>query len=211
MTNDYANRLLLRVAKLTRRFGSRTVFSGLDFECGPGDSVCLAGPNGSGKSTLLRIIAGLLAPTSGSVMISIGGREVNRAARRRYLGLVSPESNLYDELTGLENLLFLSRVSGRLTSRERIEATLNSVGLAGRGDDVFGEYSSGMKQRLKLASVLLSGPLLLLLDEPTSNLDDAGKELVYSIMQEQRGRGILVYATNERNEERLGDRTVRLA
>ena len=210
MTDCCGQLLSLKIIRLTRRFGHRSVFRDIDFECGPGTSVCITGPNGSGKSTLLKILAGLLAPSSGSITLSIDGKETTAETKRRSVRLVSPEMNLYDELTGSENLLFLSSVSGELVSREKIETILNSVGLGERGDDFFGEYSSGMKQRLKLASALMSDPPLLLLDEPSSNLDDDGKEFVYRVMEEQKNRGILVYATNEQDEQRFGDKIVRL-
>jgi heme exporter protein A len=210
MTSDYGQSLSLKITKLTRRFGHRSVFRDLDFECGSGTSLCIAGPNGSGKSTLLKIIAGLLAPSSGCVTLSIDEKETTSEIKRSLVRLVSPEMNLYDELTGSENLLFLGRVSGVPVSQEKIDSILNSVGLGGRGNDLFGEYSSGMKQRLKLASALMSDPPLLLLDEPSSNLDDDGKELVYRVMEEQKSRGILVYATNEQDEQRFGDRIVGL-
>jgi heme exporter protein A len=158
----------------------------------------------------LKIIAGILAPTSGSVTLSIDEKESTAETKRRSVRLVSPEINLYDELTGSENLQFLGSVSGVQASGERIDTVLESVGLGERGDDPFGEYSSGMKQRLKLASALMSDPPLLLLDEPSSNLDDDGKRLVYRIMEEQKSRGILVYATNEQDEQRFGDKIVSL-
>ena len=210
MASDYGNSFSLKIAKLTRRFGHRSVLRDINFECGSGTSVCVTGPNGSGKSTLLRIIAGLLAPSSGSVTLSIDEKETTAETKRRSVRLVSPEMNLYDELTGSENLRFLSSVSGVQASGDRIDAVLESLGLGQRGDDQFGEYSSGMKQRLKLASALISDPPLLLLDEPSSNLDDDGKELLYRVMEEQKSRGILVYATNEQDEQRFGDEIVRL-
>lgn len=210
MTDGCAQVLSLKITKLTRRFGHRSVFRDIDFECGPGTSVCITGPNGSGKSTLLKIIAGLLAPSSGSITLSIDEKETTAETKRRSVRLVSPEMNLYDELTGSENLRFLSSISGVPVSQEKIETILNSVGLGERGDDFFGEYSSGMKQRLKLASALMSDPPLLLLDEPSSNLDEDGREFVYRVMQEQKSRGILVYATNEQDEQRFGDKIVRL-
>lgn len=210
MTDGCAQVLSLKITKLTRRFGHRSVFRDIDFECGPGTSVCITGPNGSGKSTLLKIIAGLLAPSSGNITFSIDEKETTAETKRRSVRLVSPEMNLYDELTGSENLRFLSSISGVPVSQEKIGTILNSVGLGERGDDFFGEYSSGMKQRLKLASALMSDPPLLLLDEPSSNLDHDGREFVYRVMQEQKSRGILVYATNEQDEQRFGDKIVRL-
>ncbi len=118
--------------------------------------------------------------------------------------------DLYGELTGLENLRFLSEVSGDRKSRNAVEGVLQSVGLGERGDDFVREYSSGMKQRLKLAAALMSDPAVLLLDEPCSSLDDDGREIVYHAMSEQKNRGILIYATNEPDERRFGDEIVTL-
>lgn len=200
----------LKVTSLTRRFGRRSVFRGVSFSCDSGQSVCITGRNGSGKSTLLRIIAGLLAPSEGYVVLTVSGSKVDAVMRRRIMRLVSSDLDLYDELTGLENLRFLSEVSGDRKSREHFGSMLDSVGLGRRGDDLVREYSTGMKQRLRLAAALMSDPAVLLLDEPCSSLDDDGREMVYRAMVDQKSRGILVFATNETDERRFGDEVVAL-
>jgi heme exporter protein A len=210
MTDYRRDRLGLQVKGLARRFGSRLVFRDINFDCVSGESVCIAGRNGTGKSTLLRILAGLLAPTSGRVLLSADGKRVDAGTRRRYVRLVSPDINLFDELTGFENLRFLAAVSGSRMSREELQRALDRVGLRGRSDDFFGEYSSGMKQRLKIAAALMSNPPLLLLDEPSSNLDEEGRELIYRVMEEQKNRAVLIFATNERSEQRFGGKVVEL-
>lgn len=198
------------VENLCRRFGPRSVLKNINFDCTYGQSVCITGPNGSGKSTLLRILASLLSPTSGKVTLSTDSDVIDAAGRRKYVRLVSPEIGLYDELTGYENLRFLADVSGTSGSRDTIERALDAVGLGDRRNDRFGEYSSGMKQRLKVASALMSEPPVLLLDEPTSNLDEDGRALIHRIMDEQKSRGMFIYATNEPEEQSMGDRIVRL-
>ena len=210
MTVDLTKRVSLKVEKLTRRFGFRTVFKELEFDCGFGDSVCITGPNGSGKSTLLKIIAGLLPPTSGEITFSVNDKPADAEAVHQYVRTVSPELNFYDELTGCENLDFLCRISGKSISQDEIEDSLDNIGLSERGDDLFGAYSSGMKQRLKLAVALISNPPVLLLDEPSLNLDDNGREIVHRVMEQQTHQGILIYATNEEDEFRFGGKIVRL-
>lgn len=210
MANSQAGETSLKVSGLSHRFGYRQVLNGIDFRCSGNGSLCVTGPNGSGKSTLLRIVAGLLSPSAGKVEVKIDGEGLKGDALRRHLRLVSPESSLYDELTGFENLRFLSKVSGFRSSREKIESRLESVGLGGRGKDLYGSYSSGMKQRLKLAAALLTDPRILLLDEPSSNLDDDGCSMVYDIIKEQSARSILVFATNDEREVKLGEQIVRL-
>lgn len=210
MIEDRLDKITLSAEGLTRRFGYRRVFDGLQFECSAGESLCIAGPNGSGKSTLLRIIAGLLAPTSGEVRLLVQGKPADEAVRRSLTRLVSPEANLYDELSGFENLGFLCSVSGRSCTRSEMGEVLDRVGLRDRGKDLFGAYSSGMKQRLKYAASLLSSPPVLLLDEPTANLDEVGKEMVYGVMLEQLKNGLLIFATNEEDELRFGGKFVQL-
>jgi heme exporter protein A len=115
---------------------------------------------------------------------------------------------LYDELTAVENLLFFGNLTGLNLDENDLEKSLTRVGLERRGNDKVGAYSSGMKQRLKYCLALMRDPEMLLLDEPTSNLDDEGKELVSEIIKSHEG--ILVIATNEKSELEYGDRIIRL-
>jgi heme exporter protein A len=200
----------LSVDGVVHRYGARPVLSNIVFDCKSGDSLCITGHNGSGKSTLLKIIAGLLRPIGGAIRLSISGHAVDPDSRRKHIRLVSTEAELYDDLTGLENLEFLTRVAGQKLSRVQIEAFLDRVGLHNRGNDRYGAYSSGMKQRLKLAAAIITSPRLLLLDEPTSNLDDDGRKIVYEIIDEQKSNGILIFATNDNDEVKLGGRVVTL-
>ena len=199
-------RLVIR--GLGKSYPGRPVFKDIGAEADEGEILIVAGPNGSGKSTLIRIICGFVRPTSGQAYLEMDKRKLQRLAVRPFAGLVSPDLVLYDELSALENLGFFAKVSGVSISKERLEDNLEKVGLGGRGDDKTGSYSSGMKQRLKYCLALLRNPPLLLLDEPMSNLDDRGKELVDGIIRSHEG--ILVIATNERSELEYGTRIIRL-
>jgi len=170
-----------------------------------GECLVVTGPNGSGKSTLLALIAGLLAPDEGEIRVEIEGRRMEPASSRRHIGLVSPDLTLYEELTALENLEFLARVRSLAWSRLEGEALLERVGLQGRGRDLVGTYSSGMRVRLKYCCALQSRPSLLLLDEPTAMLDAGGAGMVEELVGEQKQRGVLVLATNDPRETRHGD------
>jgi heme exporter protein A len=195
------------------RFGTRRVFQGIDFEVSSGQVCTVTGPNGSGKSTLLRIIAGLLAASEGTVSVTVNGREQSPGDRRNYLGYVSPDLTLYRELTAAENLQFFARLRGVSLTREDLIERLTQVGLKGRGRDLVGTYSSGMRQRLKYAFALLASPPILLLDEPTANLDVSGIAIVEAIVASQRtrsGGGLTIIATNEPRELEWGDMTVRV-
>jgi heme exporter protein A len=200
----------LQVEHLHRRFGRHHVLRDIQIELTTGQSMAIIGKNGSGKSTLLNIIAGLLAPSRGRVRYLDGERELNAGERRLFRSLVGPELALYDTLTAHENLAFFARMRGSgWTARETTE-TMNRVGLAGRENDFYGQFSSGMKQRLKYAVALMNDPHLLLLDEPTANLDDEGKRFVREVIDTQRKNGILVVATNETEEYRFADTVCRV-
>ena len=204
--------LLVRLADVEHRFGLRRVFHGVNMEARAGDVGIIMGANGAGKSTLLKIVAGLLPPTSGTAQVQLDGRDLDAMQRRRILGYVAPDLTLYRELTGVENLEFFARLRGVALSRDYLKATLERVGLKGRGRDLVGAYSSGMRQRLKYAFALLGDPPLLLLDEPTANLDTDGVGMVEQIIEEWRVRPdrLVIIATNEPREEQWGTVRVRL-
>lgn len=200
----------LTISQVSKSYADRDVLFGVSAEVRTGQCLVVAGPNGSGKSTLLRIIAGITRPTSGGVNLVIDGRPVSSAGRTRIIGLVSPDLTLYDELTCEENLRFFARVRGLSLSSDELDAALAAVGLSGRGRDLIKAYSTGMKQRAKFAYALIHSPRVLLLDEPSSNLDEAGRELVAGIIRRQLEDGIVVMATNDPAEVRYGDVRVHL-
>lgn len=191
------------------RFGQLVLFRRLSFTLEGGQSVAITGANGSGKSTLLRILAGLLTPAAGRVTLIHDGTAVSREERPLHTGLVAPYINVYDDLSARENLAFLAAARQLPDAEARITAALEQVGLAGRTDDLVGTYSSGMKQRVKYAAARLADPPLLLLDEPSANLDTAGLEMVDAVMRRQHTREkLLVVATNVAEEAARCDRVV---
>jgi heme exporter protein A len=200
----------LELHQVGKRYGRLRVFRGVEAEVSSGEVLIVAGHNGSGKSTLLRIIAGLVRPTNGQVHVLEDGRQLSFEERRRCIGLVAVDVALYGELTAHENLSFFARVRGLRIAPSAGDALLEEVGLAGRGDDLVQTYSSGMRQRLKYACSLLHEPPLLLLDEPGSNLDEAGTAMVQRLIDRQRARGLVVLATNDPREVTYGDAVLRL-
>jgi heme exporter protein A len=200
----------LGVKNLAKSFGFRKVFEGISFSLREKESLVFTGKNGSGKSTLLKILAGLLRPSKGEINISLDGQTTNKIERRKLLGFVGPDLSLYDELTALENLEFLSKAQGLEFKKEELIQRLEKIGLKGRGEDLVSSYSSGMKQRLKYVFALLHEPQILLLDEPGSNLDEPGLFLLDDIIAEQKKRGILVLATNDKREIKYGDKILNL-
>ncbi|MCP4567389.1 MAG: ABC transporter ATP-binding protein [FCB group bacterium] len=192
-------------SKLTKRFGPRLVFKDIAFSLKTGGSLAVIGRNGSGKTTLLRILAGLTAPSRGRLDFSTNGDKLDRTSIRCNLSYIGPEMTLYDALTARENLRFFATMRGISMTDDEIEAILTEFQLAGRGKDFYGAYSSGMKQRLKYAVALLNDPAFLLLDEPSANLDEEGKELVSKIISRQKENGVLIIATNEKEEYDLAE------
>ena len=202
--------LKLTATDLARRFGPRKLFSELSFELTTGDSMAVTGPNGSGKSTLMMILAGLLRPSRGNVFYSEDEIRLSESAFRSRVAFVAPYLNLYDQLSGEENMKFFAAVSGLSLTGKTINRYLTWIGLEGRGCDPVAEYSSGMKQRLKYGVALSGDPDFIFLDEPTCNLDEDGKKIAFEMIEEHRSRCVIVIATNEKEEYNLGKQQCRL-
>jgi heme exporter protein A len=203
----------VRVAarELGVRLGGRVVFASLSFAWeGPG-VVAVTGANGSGKTTLLKVLAGLLEPGRGAVEWTENGRVLKPAMARARLGFVSPEIGLYEDLSALENLAFFARARGLAWSESEGRAWLTRLGLADRGSDRLGGFSSGMKQRVKLAFALQARPALVLLDEPGSNLDEAGRAVLRELVVEAARDALVVVATNDPEEAAWTRSTLALA
>jgi heme exporter protein A len=202
---------VLSAQGLTQRFGSSRVFDNVSFEVQKGKGLVVIGPNGSGKTTLLRILSGLLRPTKGEVRLTLDGNAVLKEERLKNIGFITPDLALYEELTALENLEFFARVRRMKRKKEDHLALLERMGLKDGGDDFVGTFSSGMKQRLKLAFAIQHQPDFLLLDEPGSSLDEDGRAIVKGIVSEQKARGALVVATNDERELSYGEEKLALA
>ncbi len=168
----------IRARGLGRRFGRDWALAHVDLDLAPGETLLLAGANGSGKTTLLRLAAGLYRPSRGT--ISIFGHDPRREplACRRLLSMVSHHSYLYDRLTALETLRVWARLLGRPAADTDLVPLLESVDLHRRPRLQVAGFSAGMRKRLTLLRTRLERPRLLLLDEPFSALDAAGKRQV---------------------------------
>ena len=200
----------LKAKHLTHYFERRCVFKDLNFKLNKGNVLVILGKNGSGKTTLLRILAGILSPSKGEINYALNGDDLKGARIQKVISLVAPDLNLYDELTALENLMFLSKVQGfDLKEKDMIEK-MDQVGLGNRAFDLLGSFSSGMKQRLKYVSALIKEPLVLLLDEPKANLDEEGILFLENVVQDQKQRGILIWATSNKEEKEYGDQILQL-
>lgn len=190
----------LHLTELTKVFGRRLVFDKLTFDFSQGKVYGISGPNGSGKSTLSKIIAGIITPTRGKVVHKFNNELIKVEHLHNHLGFVSPYLVLYDEFTALENLEHFSRIRGINLDKERGDELLHKFDIFSRRNDYVKAYSSGMKQRLKFVFAFIHRPNLIILDEPTSNLDAKGKEAVYNIIKEESKGNIIIIASNEETD-----------
>jgi heme exporter protein A len=169
---------------LRRDYGERTALDGVGLTLPAGESLVVLGPNGAGKTTLLRILATLLRPSGGEVVV-LGCSLPDQAWKLRgRIGYLGHEPLLYRDLSGRENLRFHARLHGisDAASKARIEALLAAAGIERRADERIAELSAGMRQRLAICRCVLHEPQLLLLDEPDSNLDAEGRELARGLI-----------------------------
>jgi heme exporter protein A len=173
----------IAVAALRRDYGDRPALDGVGFELGAGESLLVLGPNGAGKTTLLRILATLLRPSGGEARVLGCSLPDDAWKLRGRIGYLGHEPLLYRDLSGRENLRFQARLHGiEGAAAARIEELLHAVGMARRADERVAELSAGMRQRLSICRCVLHQPELLLLDEPDSNLDVEGRELVHALI-----------------------------
>ena len=190
-----------------KKFGRRIIFAQLDATFAGGEVVAITGRNGSGKSTLLRILAGLLSPTYGRVFAVDGQVELGAEKITARTGFVAPYLNVYDSFSARENLEFVVRA--RRLKPDRIDKALESVGLNSTLASPVSTYSSGMMQRVRLAAAILHDPDVLMLDEPTSNLDSPGREVVRRLVDGYRSDGrLVILATNDDAEAERCDRQI---
>lgn len=186
----------LCVDQLTKRFGSNMSVKGISFELTQGSCTALLGPNGAGKTTTMRMIAGLIAPSSGQM--SIQGQLHSSGEYRSLIGYLPQHPAFYNWMTGREFVMYSAGLSGmsRQEARERTLSVLERVGLSESGKRRIAGYSGGMKQRLGLAQALVHQPSLLLLDEPVAALDPIGRREVMNLLQSLRTEVTILFSTH---------------
>lgn len=205
--NDNAMDISLIIENIAKNFGKNRLFRDVSVSLSAGDSLAITGANGSGKSTLLEIAAGIRRPDRGSVSMMLGGTSVPAECFLLHGAFISPRTLPYDELTGIENIRFSLRSS---VPAHTIDEMLERVSLLPHANKRVRHYSTGMRQRLKIAMAILNDPAVLFLDEPGSNLDDQGKAILYSLVDETRNSRIILIATNEPAERALCGKEIHL-
>jgi ABC-2 type transport system ATP-binding protein len=203
---------MLQAIGLKKAYGKLQAVDNVSFDIAQGDAIGLLGPNGAGKTTTVSMIAGLIEPDAGQVLIE--GKPVSgeRNPVKRRLGLVPQDLALYEELSAQANLELFAALYGISGARAAtvIDQALTLVGLKDRAKDRAGTFSGGMKRRLNLAAALLHDPDVLLLDEPTVGVDPQSRNAIFENLETLKKRGkTLVYTTHYMEEaERLCDRIV---
>lgn len=192
MTGDSQAIEVLGLTKTYGRFKRRsTVVKDLSFTVPTGSVVGFLGPNGAGKTTTLRMIAGHVRPHAGSAsVLGTDSQEIHRVARR--IGVLIEAPGFYDHLDGRTNLRIEARLAG--LADDRVDLVLKQVGLEAAGKKRVKKYSLGMRQRLAIASAILTDPELLILDEPTNGLDPAGASALRDLLRtlQREGRTIII-------------------
>ncbi len=198
---------MITISELTKRYGSLTVVSEFDLDVGAGESVALWGPNGAGKTTIVRCILGLVDYDGTIEVAGLNARSRGKAVRSQ-IGYVPQELSFYDDMRVVELLDYSAGLRG--LGSDRVDEVLATMLLGDHVDKRGRELSGGLKQRLGIATALLPDPPVLLLDEPTSNLDAAARDSVIRLLEDLRHDGRTMVVTSHHMEEvgMLVDRVV---
>ena len=193
----------IEASNLIKRFGDITAVNDLTFSVKKGELFGFLGPNGAGKTTTIRMLTGLTKPTSGNAVIE-GFNIARRLVKaKRQIGVVPEVSNIYDEMSAWDNLIFSAELYGvpRDQRDKRAKELLERFGLYERRGDRAGTFSKGMKRRVTIAMAIIHNPAILFLDEPTTGLDVQSARVIRSLVKELNQNGTTIFLTTHYIEE----------
>lgn len=202
--------IAIETKSLTKTYGPLTAVDHISFEVQEGEVFAFLGPNGAGKTTTVRLLTGLARPTVGNARVL--GLDLRRELPRikKQVGVVPERSNLYDELSARDNLIFMGQLYGvpRAERAQRADDLLHRFRLEEKKDVPFAHLSRGMKRALTIAAALIHRPRLLFLDEPTVGLDVVSARGLRALIERLREEGVTIFLTTHYLEEaeRLADR-----
>jgi heme exporter protein A len=198
----------LTARDLTKSFGGAPVLRGINLSLRYGESVVIFGPNGAGKTTLLKVLATIMKPSSGEIVVDGLNLKNDAEEIRRRVGVVTHQTLLYGNLTAYENLRFYSRMYDVHGARERIEEVVAMVGMTSRLHSRVDTLSRGMQQRLSIARALLHKPVIILLDEAETGLDQEALSMLWRALRSdgERKRSIVFTTHNLERGLELSDR-----
>ena len=206
MTNDSMTISLNNVGK---RFNREWIFRCCNYEFHSGKNYAITGPNGSGKSTLLQVIAGAILHNEGNVQYSISSTQCSVEEHYQHISIAAPYLELIEEMTATEMLEFHSKFKPFIPDIS-IPGILQIVGLENAANKQLRYFSSGMKQRLKLAQAFFSNPPVLLLDEPTTNLDADGIALYHTLINNYTKDKLVIVSSNVKQEYEFCDEVIEI-
>jgi ABC-type multidrug transport system ATPase subunit len=189
----------VRLINVGKRFNREWIFRRFTYQFQSGKKYAVTGPNGSGKSTLLQVIAGSLTHNEGNIEFKGEQQTTNNEQLYSYISIVAPYLELIEEMTAKEMLLFHTQFKP-LVNDQSVEEILQTVGLQNAINKQIRYYSSGMKQRLKLALAFFSNTPILLLDEPTTNLDADGIALYHHLINNYTVNKLVIVSSNDKQE-----------
>lgn len=196
MYTSYPDRAtsVIKVHQLSKAFAGLTAVHDLDFEAHAGEIFGLLGPNGAGKTTTIRIMATVLAPTSGTVTVNGHDVVTDSVGARAQIGVLTADFGLYDRMSGRENIRYAGRLYGLggPALERRIDGLVRSLEMERFADQRAGKYSTGMKQKAAIARSVVHDPPIVIFDEPTAGLDVIAAQTVVKMMQQFRQQGKLV-------------------
>ena len=205
------NNMQIQVSAASKRFNKEWIFSNLNFSFTTGQHYALIGNNGSGKSTLLQIIAGYIGLTKGEIhWTNTAGDAIDSANVFRHISIAAPYLELVEEFTALEQIAFHQQFKPLQNGLSPIEL-LEKIGLSNTANKQIRNFSSGMKQRLKLALAIFDQARILLLDEPCSNLDQEGIQTYHQLMQVYAMHKLIIVASNDPQEYKFCSQQVSLS
>jgi ABC-2 type transport system ATP-binding protein len=194
---------MLQIDHLSKTFETIKAVDDISFEVKEGEILGFLGPNGAGKTTTISMIAGLLKPDSGKILIDTLDLDKDLRKIKKLMGVVPQDMAFYEELTAKENLIFWGKLQGvrKKDLDERVHYYLQKTGLLGRENEALKKYSGGMKRRINLIIGLIHQPKLLLLDEPTIGIDVQTKLNIYEIIKEASANGTTILYTTHNLQE----------
>jgi len=194
---------IIEVHELTKSFEKITAVDRISFEVNKGEIFGFLGPNGAGKTTTIRMLTGLSKPSNGKALILNHDIRSEIAQIKKHIGVVPEVSNLYDELSGIDNLVFMGQLYGvnRKARAKQAEDLLRTFGLYSRKDSLFSTYSRGMKRALTIAAALIHSPEIVFLDEPTVGLDVVAARSLRNLIKNLHSQGVTIFLTTHYLEE----------
>ncbi|QIZ09860.1 ABC transporter ATP-binding protein [Priestia megaterium] len=180
---------MIEIKKLTKQADNKLILRGVDLSIKKGETVTILGPNGAGKSTLLKVLATLIKPTSGSILVNNLDLKKNHIEIKKIMGYLPHSSLLYDHYTPLENIAFFGNIYGVKNVEQRAIALVKEVGLSFFLNEPVKNFSRGMIQRIAIARAIVHEPEILLLDEPHTGLDQGAITILNNVILSMKAKG----------------------